>query len=851
MRIEARSSLILTLDAAVALLCVYHAWQLLKCATLPVTLGSRNYLPVVIAVDTMAGGELKIGDKISTIDGLPVANVSQIEIALDGKKIGETATLEIRRDTLLRTLITPLGGGHGEVSQISADAKKNVSVKLTPKYNAKDAIVMALASMLFLALGVFVWIKRPNDQAALMFHWTTTAAAVSVAASSQYQVFSLPVEGIAHLVSSLAFMLAPVLFVHFTYLFPSRKLFGQTLADERRNWQWLYGISMTLSICSSAAFCLMRASMTEQTFQQYALILSVNRWGFAIGMMAGIGNFVRSYIEADDETERRKLRWILLGLLTGPLSFVLLWALPKLLAGEPAVSREIMLLLSALTPLTFAIAIVRYRAMNIDLLFSRSAVYGMALAFSVGVYALFVSFAAVLVGNIAEEQKLLTPVIAAVLVALLFEPARKRLQQIVDKQFFRVQYNYREAQRQFLDDVKSCYDVQALASLVVKRMNEFLMPKRVAVFTLNAEKQRLHAVAQRGFKLAPHHGIAFKVTRLDLTEKTCLKKPTALERYIEQGVPIEPAQTRTFERWQLVLACPMLSEEKQLLGLLAVGEKQSEAIYTEEDVDLLSFIAAQTGLALERIELQKELLLKSEEAKRLKELSEMKSYFISGVSHDLRTPLTSIRLFAELLESDGLEKEQAKDYLSIIQGETERLERLIENVLTFAKQERGVKSYQMAELDVARLAEQVLERFAYYFETQKVTLHKQISTSPLLINGDADRLTEALENLLVNAVKYSPEHKEISFELCQKQNAAVVKISDKGIGIASDELDKIFEPFYRSTDEKAKQVGGTGLGLSLVKHTIEAHRGTIAVESSLGNGSCFTLTLPLAGTHTK
>lgn len=232
-------------------------------------------------------------------------------------------------------------------------------------------------------------------------------------------------------------------------------------------------------------------------------------------------------------------------------------------------------------------------------------------------------------------------------------------------------------------------------------------------------------------------------------------------------------------------------------------------------------------------------------------LSRMKSSFVSNVSHEFRTPLASIKMLAELLEMQlaapaKLDPDKAQQYLGVIQRESDRLTRLIENVLDFAKIERGVKQYRFEYEEPSAVLLAAIEAFRPHAEAQGFFFEIDLPHDLPEMRLDADAITQALLNLLSNAVKYSDAVKEIRVRGYHDHAHLFVEVRDRGLGLAPEELPKIFDDFYR-VDQRlsTNQQGGMGLGLTLARHIARAHGGDITAQSMLGEGSTFTMRLPL------
>ena len=228
-------------------------------------------------------------------------------------------------------------------------------------------------------------------------------------------------------------------------------------------------------------------------------------------------------------------------------------------------------------------------------------------------------------------------------------------------------------------------------------------------------------------------------------------------------------------------------------------------------------------------------------------LAQAKSNFVANVSHELKTPLSLLSLFSEILELDLVKNEEKKiEYYKVMRHESRRLNKVIDNILDFSKIEAGRKTYNFVDGDMAEVIENVLSSYRYQIINSGFDVQTNIQPGlpPVLIDRDA--MAQAISNLLDNAIKYSRDVKHLSITTDRHGSDLSVEIADRGIGIPRAEHSKIFEKFYRVGNGLVHDVKGSGLGLSLVKHIIEAHKGTISVESDVGKGSRFTILLPIA-----
>lgn len=225
-------------------------------------------------------------------------------------------------------------------------------------------------------------------------------------------------------------------------------------------------------------------------------------------------------------------------------------------------------------------------------------------------------------------------------------------------------------------------------------------------------------------------------------------------------------------------------------------------------------------------------------------LSRLRAEFVSNVSHELKTPLTSIRMYAEtLLDGRYRDRDEMTDYLRTLMSESQRLSRLVGNVLDFSRMEEGRKTYDFRTEDLGEIVRSTMASFEYMLRENGFAFEVDVPEGLPSVYGDREGLSAALSNLISNAVKYSFDVKEIRVSVSDRGDSQTIEVSDRGVGIPEMERKRIFEKFYRVEDSRVG-AGGTGLGLSLVKSIMEAHGGSVEVEGRVGGGSVFRLIVP-------
>lgn len=223
----------------------------------------------------------------------------------------------------------------------------------------------------------------------------------------------------------------------------------------------------------------------------------------------------------------------------------------------------------------------------------------------------------------------------------------------------------------------------------------------------------------------------------------------------------------------------------------------------------------------------------------------MKNDLVANVSHELKTPLTAMRALVDtLLDTEKLDEKTTREYLKLLATENARLSRLIENFLTFSRLEHNKFKFEFARVSPQRIVDGAVAAMGERAHAAGCVVETHVAAGIPEINGDADALTTALLNLLDNAWKYSGDQKHIVVRAEARDGHVDFAVEDNGIGLSPREQRRVFRRFYQSDQGLARTVGGCGLGLSIVQSIVEAHHGTVRVESEVGRGSTFTIEIP-------
>jgi signal transduction histidine kinase len=719
-----------------------------------------------------------------------------------------------------------------------AVSRETIRVPLVPYYGSFYLIIVILVSGLFYVVGVFVRVRRPDDQAARMYHAGSVGTAVMLSTTWGHVGPPPEVIGVVlRMVFSTAYAFVPVFFFHFIRLFPRPR----GLHAGHRVQVGLYVLATILAVASSSSFWMAAETGLTSDFHVHLTIFTFTRYFLIALVLAGLIGIRHSYVHAGDEPERRRLRWVVWGLFVGFIPFVGLWVIPSIVLSYALVPEEVMLLASGAIPVAFGISIVRYHIMDIDLLLGRSVVYTVVMGVLILIYAAIVGGAAALATEMAHETSALVSAVAAIIMALSFEPLRRVVQNGVDRRYFRVRYNFRLEGRRLLEGIVRSHSLDSLGERVISDLPAVIPVEKIALLLTHRDTETLAMLASAG--CGGEGDVPARVHDLWSGERG----PLACTEYIEPGLPYAPLPPRVRDRWGFVLAIPMVAKEQaSLTAILVCGPKRAGTRFSNEDVDLLTTVCGSAGTEIERILLTRAYLELQQAEERLKALNAMKSDFVSYVSHDLRTPLTSIKMYAELLEAKlpRLDR-KAKAHLTVIQGEADRLNRMVTTILDSARIERGAIQYTMQTVDLRTMIRSVLRLMSYQIKKEGFIVELKLppGRAPLLVRADPDAVNEALLNLLTNAMKYSPDNRRITVSAARTRSTVALRVRDRGIGIAQDVVPRLFDKFYRDPSLPGR-VQGVGIGLSVVKHIMDAHGGSVEVRSVPGQGSEFSLMFP-------
>jgi len=742
------------------------------------------------------------------IDGIEIKTDQDGEFIFCRRKAGETVSFHVKTD-----------GG--------VEKKQGNLVAL---YSQTPYPLINLGIGIFLIVMAFVvFLLRPQEIRARLFFWASLFLSCAQTVNGGFYCIQKEwlsfVPGILFFVS---YVFAPTLTLHFslTFLRPKLRIFDYLIYIPAAVYVILLEYLFLLSILTSSI----------EAYRQYQSVFFFFRCFVVCYILLSFIVLILSYRKANLEEQKAQIKWILYGLFFGSGPLIVLYQLPRIMIRRPLISEELAGAFLIFIPVAFAVSIIRFKLMDIELVINRSLVYSMLTVFTVSFYLLFVQVIQSLFTRFFDIRQTTISVIGALAVGLAFNPARKKIQEFVDRSFFRISYDYKKSILGFNESAHKIASRNHLVDFFLGKIDKTipLDYSGLRVFSVGPTKQKVLIEKGKSDTLAAFGTQVLRSNRIFSRRKSVLT---------EMGVDFSIEILLEANKWEMIIPLPFRTAA--LTGFVALGRKKAGTKFSGDDIELLLTMAETFALNCERIYLQEEVIYERAEKEKFDELNRLKTEFISSVSHEIRTPMSSIHGMSEILQQGKIKvKKKQEEIFELMANECSRLSRFLHNILDYGKIEQDVKTYNFQKTDISRIIDDILGLYAYRFRSLGFSVKKQSPGHPVWLNADPDAVKQALTNLVDNAIKYSSEKREITITIIERNNQVEIQVQDRGIGIAEEERRKIFKGFYRAPEAQKLDSKGVGLGLKIVRHIMEAHGGEIRVDTRKGRGSTFSLVFP-------
>lgn len=327
-----------------------------------------------------------------------------------------------------------------------------------------------------------------------------------------------------------------------------------------------------------------------------------------------------------------------------------------------------------------------------------------------------------------------------------------------------------------------------------------------------------------------------------------MRHASPLANDTDSGPAVVDSHWRDVER----LIVPLVDDDagERTIGYISVEEPQDPARSVVEVIETLETIATLATIAIRNLNRYREVGEKNDKLKqyteKLSSLNKMKSNFVATISHEFRTPLTSIKAYCETLlkNAESIDRGIMKEFLIVIEEESNRLMALIEDILDFSQMESGAVRFERSSCNMNELITVAANELEKNFESKRITLHTRLAQNEVKVRAERDLMKQLVINLLHNASKFTPEGGHVWVTIEDEVVSARIVVEDNGIGIPEDELEKIFDHFHQADGSATRRHGGTGIGLAICKNIVEWHDGRIWVENVAGKGARFVVVIP-------
>lgn len=866
------------------------------------------------------------GDILTAINGIPLARAEDAYRIVYSSGVWAQVTYSLDRQ--------------GE--------KFETTLVTVPQDNSKSAHqYLELIGLLYLFIGAFILMRRWSAPKSLHFYAFCLASFVLYTFSFTGKLN--PFDSTIYWLNVAAWCLQPALFLDFCMRFPQRQ---SSLRDR---------VAIRLAVYLPGAFLLaVHAAVITQIvilpvspLQSRWLLDRVELIYMAAYFVLGAVFLERAYAKVRVPLIKQQLKWVTRGTLLSIVPFTAIYAVPYFLGFVPTPWMKLSVLSLGFLPITFGYAIMRYRLMDVDIIFRRGIAYTLATATIVGLYLALIALSADLLRSWISITGRGGWILAIIVTAFLFQPLVNWIQARLDKFFNRERYDYRTTLLDFARELSSELHVDHLLDRVASHLSEVLSVDRLAVFT---------ATESGGFSLTKSRGLDISGP-LDLSfldpQRPELQKGYLFFESVRRPFGLPESVQETIERLDLHYYIPF-KVKARTLGYLGLGKTREGDFLSSEDVDLLRTVASTVTIGLENARLYESLEERAVQYQTLREFSENVIESISvgvlacdleqriemwnssmepmyglkrsevegkklaevfppellaelppayephrvtslykfrlrtadgrhlivnlsaapllgkddqvigrllimndltervsletqlvqaeklssigllaaGVAHEVNTPLAVITSQAQMLMKQIPVDDPRSRTLDKIIKQSFRASEIVNNLLKFSR----VSGSEHSELDLNKLIRETLSLVEPMLKASKITLNAQLDSDLPLVFGNSGKLQQVFMNLIMNARDAMPRGGELTLATESENSTVLVEVSDNGVGISADHLDKIFDPFFTTKSTSR----GTGLGLAVTYGIIREHAGKIRVESTVGQGTSFRLEFPTA-----
>lgn len=774
---------------------------------LPFPLQAENEQIVIVASSGEREGTVGKKITLSAIDGFHPKSLYQVSAILERKKIGEKVRVEFADGTAQ-------------------------DVPLVARNDSWYIVMNGVLAGLFLLIGALVWWKSKAAEE-IYFSLSSLFFALIIAVSwpgvQLPRMLAIPLVGVYFLGYPQAFLFFLLFCYHFPYPSYSR-------AELKLRKLVFPGIGIAFSVVLLIYFFRSAFSFSLPNLDHYHQIYRLFRIFILFSFLLSLLRIFQNLQKNPTPVNRHKTQWVVWGIIWGGFPFIFLWSLPQIILNRPLIPEWIAYLFVIIIPAGIAIAILKYRLFDIELVLSRSLIYSSLLVILVTTYLLSAGGLSLLILRRFSFRSPFISVAAALIIALMFDPLKNTLRQQIDRKFFRIRYDRFICLQNFLNDLKESSSIEQVLSLldlhyrnsIALTCSRFLIVQREKWKPLGSADENSRPIvkwlAARG--AVQHAGIL-------------VNQNAAVNVEAKLGVPNEPFPLP----WVVLIPVG-----EGCLWLL--GEKQAGTRFWKEDLDLARQMAGAAASQVEKINYFQRSLREAFQKDQAQKMSRWKSLLVAEVAHDLQSPLNTmlwkLKSLQSELETGG--KIDSDQPVREIEQQINRISGFIRSLLTLSQIEQKKFRLQKQAIRVCDLLREIVADLRVLSEQKSLAV--QVDCQPqLMVRGERFILQEIVQNVLQNAMKFSPPQTAVRISaretLRRNKKKVHICVEDRAGGIATERLKSIFEPF--AEEASTGQTGhGFHLGMYIVKEFTGLLQGEVRIQSRAGVGTVVNLYFPFA-----
>ena len=756
------------------------------------------------------------GDILVSIDDKTPRDKVELNKILWEKPLSETRVIEIDRG--------------GEIILFD--------IKISQRFSDLNLYLRLLLSTLFFASGVYAFIKRRDDNTVrnLTYLFIFISLVVSVFSSQR------PGNDLISLIIPLwwlvVYLFIPPLTLNFALQFPYKK---KILIKQPYLAVALYIPTFILLPFTLNSLWLGLSSWSADDFAQFERIF----WMFDIYLLSYVilAFFILFSVlrKPLKRKEKNQILWFIYGSAIGLIPFLILRKIPMLFGFAPLVSWDIILMTLFLIPISWWISIFKYHLFEIELVVNRSLVYFTVVLLFLMLYGIVIYELSILIDDFSPEKSRIFTTFAIVILAMIFEPMRRRIQYLIDKFFYRDWYSYNRTVLQLGRRLSSIANPQLLYEELVSRLVAILHLKNALFFardmTQQADVSHFDLRAAEGVIDQEKSSRKHLSTGFDLDLSSVIMK-----RFVNDAAPVHIDKIWEFHQvtedlekvrqdldyYNILVLVPIFSGGS-LIGILCLGQKQSGAGFNFKDIELLKTLQHEVQIALHNSELTGELI----ESERLSVIGKM----TADITHEVKNPLSSIKVIVQTMREEHASESDINKDLQVIESEIDHLKEVVNKILVHSKPDSEI----VEPIKVQEIIDEVASLLANKAKRSNISLTAKDSIGDITLSLNYQSLREIIINVALNGIEAIDNSGSVSIDANydETQNILIFTVTDTGRGIEKDKIELLCDPFYST------KKNGTGLGLATVKRKLDRIGGKLEFSTYPGNGTTVSIFVPV------